>query len=231
MSYGYISSKWPALLVRGDTLTEAQANEVIVRMTSPWMLSGNDRSWGEQVHQVYGITMDRYGDAYWRETQRVERELGVVPAEYLGLHGRIYTAMIGGSYGWCDWNGTVRGAYNVGKWPSVEELTDQWVDVARAFPFLTLIAQAIDCETCEMVGTEVPVAQWSIGDGEARLEAEPGPMLDVGPVETDVAKIIEPWWSSPTRERGVTIERLQQAVAQVRSTYVPEDDSDDERGE
>jgi hypothetical protein len=66
---------------------------------------------------------------------------------------------------------------------------------------------------------------------EVQLDETPGEMLDVGPVETDITKIIEPWWASLMRERGVTIERLQQAVAQVRSTYVPEDDGVDERGE
>lgn len=235
MSYGHITSKWPALLVRGVTLTEEQANEVIVRSTSLYLLCGNDRAWGDQVHEAYGVAprlarsaeYNRYG----REVDAVERRLGIVGTEYLGLEGRIYSAMIGGSYGWCNWNGEVRSAYNVGKWPSVEELTDQWTDVARAFPFLSLTAQAFDCETCELLDSTPPCAQWTIKDGEARLDETPGAVLDVGPVEMDVAKIIEPWWKSPTRERGVSIERLRAAIAQVQSTYVPEDDDGDQRGE
>lgn len=236
MEYGYISSKWPALFVVGPRLTEAQANEVIVRMTVPYMLIGNDEEWGRLVHETLGFTFtERYGlenyQRYDQECRRVERELGTVHTEYLDLTGRVYSAMIGGSHGWCDWDGTISSVYNVGKWPSVEELTEQWTDVARAFPFLSLTAQAFDLEVIEMQGGELPVAQWTIADGVATLDAEPSPMLDVSNGGMDTPEQWNAWFASGGRERHITLERLQEAVAQVRSTYVPEDESDDEHDE
>lgn len=236
MSYGHISSKWPALFVKGPKLTEAQANEVIVRLTDPYWLIGNDREWGRLTHEAFGIACDdRYGldnyQAYDRECRRVYRELGTVHTEYLGLAGRVYSAMIGGSYGWCNWDGTIAGAYNVGKWPSVEELTAQWTDVARAFPFLTLTAQAFDCEVIEMDGREELVAEWTVAGGVAVLDDTPGPRLDVSGSDRDDRSLWEEWFTSGMRERHVSLDRLQEAIAQVRRTYVPEDDGDHEHDE
>lgn len=234
--YGYISGKWPALLVRGNTLTEEQANEVIVRMTDPYWLIGNDEEWGRLTQEAFGLTFtERYDlenyKIYDRECQRIYRELGTVQSEYLGLASRVYSAMIGGSYGWCDWSGAVESFYNVGKWPSVEELTRQWVDVARAFPFLTLRAQVFDCETVEMEGGEPPVAQWTVENGVATLDAEPGPMLETPANSRDEHVKWDAWLASECRERHVSLERLREAVNQVRRTYVPEDADGNEHNE
>lgn len=236
MVYGYISDKWPALYVRGDTLTREQTNEVIVRMTDPYRLMGNDKEWGRLTQEAFGITVEeRYGDGNWQEHQRqcdrASHELGIVHTEYLGLHGRVYSAMIGGSHGWCNWDGRVESAYNVGKWPSVEQLTEQWTDVARAFPFLRLTAQTFDCEIITMDGSEVPCAQWTIANGVATLDPEPGPSLTVRDDDLNTTEGWDAWFSSGMRERHVSLERLQEAIAQVRRTYVPEDVSDDEHGE
>jgi hypothetical protein len=224
------------MVVHGRPISTSQANEVIVRMADPYWLMGNDKQWERLTHEAFGITtIDRHGlenyQAYDLECKRVHRELGTVHAGYLGLAGRIYTSMISGPYGWCDWDGTIRGAYNVGKWPSVAELDEQWHSVASAFSFLSLTVQIFDKESCELEGDESPVAQWTISDGVARFDDEPGPSL-LPTLDPEATKIDESWFrrfNTPGFERGVSIDRLRAAVAQVRETYVPEDAHGDER--
>lgn len=212
-----ICTKWPRLIVVGEHVTEQQANEILIRTCIPGYLRGNDRAWGNAVAEAMGFPAgDEWpahgveGDARmawfkerWAATDKRSAELGIVPLEFL-YNSRIASSWIGGSHGWCDWDGTVGSAnYNIGKWPSTEDVTAEWQAIAAAFPFLTLDAQVVEDE-----GEGVIADQWHIANGAAEL-VEPGELL---------TRVRDPQvlvCLMPGGERGVSLDRLRAAVAQV----------------
>ncbi|MEV0617644.1 hypothetical protein AB0I81_30285 [Nonomuraea sp. NPDC050404] len=210
-------TKWPRLLVAGEPVTREQANEILIR-TDPWFLSPNDQAWVSAVEGVaaeYGMPVDppfsadiETKKASWAAKRAWQKRTGVLQLEYLG-NQRIASPWIGGPKGWCDWDGRIGCSnYNIGKYPSVEQLTSEWQRIAVAFPYLRLHAQVLDIDEDE--GTGPVLATWAVMDGRAALVE---PVGEVAPIvqldEWDVlARLL------PGGERGVTLERLREALAQ-----------------
>ena len=67
--------------------------------------------------------------------------------------------------GWCDWEGNIACRnYNIGKWHTAEEVTEDWLAIAAAFPYLELRAQVITDE-----GEGEIAAEWAVREGDAAL--------------------------------------------------------------
>lgn len=203
-------TKWPRLLVVGDPITRQQASEVLLR-TTDWLTYslgyGNDGRWARVVDgmaaaygkpardhdaprpQGFGLDF-----AVWQE------EKGILDLGY--LHNEmINSSWVGGPHGWCDWDGNIGAStWNIGKWPSTEEVTSDWEDIARAFPFLNLHAQLIGDE-----GEGALVGTWAVRGGLAALVEPVGLIAE----PTDHAPI--EWWLTGSG-RGVTVERLREAM-------------------
>ncbi|MFC7641532.1 hypothetical protein ACFQX6_11430 [Streptosporangium lutulentum] len=133
--------------------------------------------------------------------------MGILRLHYLD-NARIASSWIGGPKGWCDWDGQIGcSTYNVGKWPTVEELTSDWETIAAAFPYLKLHAQVVDNE-----GDGKAAATWAVRDGRAAL-VEPvdlvTPMQHLDELDV-IGRIL-----GLGGERGVTLERLREALDQV----------------
>jgi hypothetical protein len=215
--------KWPRLIVAGERITPEQADEVLVRTHLPFVSCG-DAEWQWLVEGALGVPHQRDKDEAWLESTKtgvkfnilawhqaeldVWEELGWLSLSY--LHN---SRVEGDPRGWCDWDGTVGcSTYTIGKWPTVEELTEEWRVIAEAFPFLRLQcqvrAEAQFGPDGEVVGVPPVVAEWHVGDGLVR-QVEIGPALRETPApEFDVF--------APGAERGVGLERLVGAVARVR---------------
>jgi hypothetical protein len=141
-------------------------------------------------------------------------ELGIIGLEYL-YNSRISTASLGGPHGWCDWNGNIiTDSYNIGKWPNTEEITEEWERIAAAFPYLDLTAQLVNEED---TGDEL-AGEWRVKDGTVTYN--PDPLVELPRVTDDEEELK---WAvadlfSFGRERGVSPERLTQAVTQVEAS-------------
>lgn len=203
-------TKWPLLLVRGEPITEAQANEVLIR-TNFWGGGTNDRDFERDVLALAGIEAGEYRWPTYDSVKAFNRRHDVLELLYL-YNSRIYSSYIGGPHGWCNWDGTIGCAnYNIGKWPSVEEVTQDWEKIAEAFPFLNLVAQLVPDEgeaKQAAVGFMIWNGKVSVAEGPAdpiiqssEFDAE-GFMVDL---------------MSHGRERGVSLERLAAALDQVRA--------------
>ncbi|GAA4102264.1 hypothetical protein [Actinomadura miaoliensis] len=217
--------KWPRLLVTGDPVTREQANEIIIRTHSP-ILWANDQEWNQQVAAAYGIPLDRHGQPIWREARDVYAELGCLDLAYLHNH-QIISSWIGGCHGWCDWDGTIGCSnYNIGKWPTREEVQDDLDTIAAAWPFLTMDVQLVDVDENETV--RELLAMWRVRDGRA-VFVEPGELV-ARPTGPDllgfVLALAVP--GGTAWERGVSLSRLREALAQVRG-QMPAQGQDDAR--
>lgn len=224
---GEYLGKWPEMVVTGDPVTREQANEILIRtMHRNYWNSCNDREWTAAINEVLGFkdvyaskTFEARMDV-WGENSDLMDSLGVLELEYI-YNSRIASAYIFGPHGWMNWDGTITGnpSYNVGKWPEETELIEEWERVAEAFPYLNLEIQFFTDPG------------WTGED-----EVEPAPLALVLKVKDGAVTVVEDWStvfasvpvtpSSITipglftsgRERGVTLERFQEAVEQVRRT-------------
>jgi hypothetical protein len=216
-----ITTKWPRLVVAGQPVTEDQADHIVVR-TNSWMrrLFSNDKPWQSAVealvvdfgyppeshsHATQGV--NQIGDR-WRRLGTWCDRLGILNLHYLH-NDRVMSTWVGGSHGWCDWDGTIGcTSYNIGKWPSDDEVTEDWQKIAAAFPFLDLTAQVIDDE-----GAGPLAAQWRIGGGTIVYDPEPTELL-AAPSELSEAQVVDRF-TNPLAERGVDLDRLRAAFERV----------------
>ena len=117
----------------------------------------------------------------------------------------------GGPKGWCDWEGNIACRnYNIGKWPTAEEVTEDWLAIAAAFPYLELRAQVITDE-----GEGEIAAEWAVREGDAALVEPIGLLEPPEDILADEGAFVAQFFSAG-RERGVTLARLAEALAQVR---------------
>lgn len=210
-------TKWPRLIVVPESghemVTREQANEILVRTNSPHLFS-NDKVWERAVGEVLGHPHldNRMGPEpgaamAWIEAEREWMAgLGMLELHYL-VNSRIVSAWIGGPHGWCDWDGNLGcSTWNIGKWPEVEEVTEDWEKIAAAFPYLDLHAQCVANE-----GEGEVAAQWRVTGGRAAL---------VEPIEQFTARELGEadflFRMIGGGERGVSLERLREAAAQLK---------------
>lgn len=196
-------TKWPRLLVMGDPVTEAQANEIIIR-TTPFYLFTNDRTWLATVCTVLGLEQSRVGAVHWESLRAWRESIAGLDLAYL-YNERIMSSWVGGPHGWCDWDGTIScDTYNIGKWPTAAEVDAEWRLIAATWPFLTLRCQLVpnEGETLE------PAVEWRISGGDVEL-VNPGRIL-TRPRDPQFVSVFV------NGERGVSSDRLTQAYHQVR---------------
>jgi hypothetical protein len=195
--------KWPRLLVVGESITPGQADEILIR-TNEWdYLATNDVAWRKEVYNIAGIDSpepdcivpDRKS---WKRFQKAYKVLDLL---YL-YNSRIVSSWIGGPHGWCNWDGTIHTTnYNIGKWPFDVDVTDDWVKIAEAFPYLNLRAQLVGDEGED----SVPAMSWAIHDG--RVFEVRSKELIATPTEPDLKKL-----GQHHGERGVSAVRLTAAL-------------------
>jgi hypothetical protein len=212
--------KWPALLVKGKSVTAEQAKEIIIR-TDGLSFSTNDREFSSQLNEVvYGVKSSRWDltdaikeqlgitewNAIWDYQDSKHAEVGVLDITYLN-NSQIASSWIGGPHGWCKWDGTIETSnYNIGKWPSVEDVYNDWVIIAEAFPFLNLRSQLMNCEACEDEPSNppMPVVEFIVKDGKVEM---------IEPIEQLIPMTDAGWRSlmDPMGERGCTFEQFKDA--------------------
>jgi hypothetical protein len=223
--------KWPALVVVGDPVSREQAMEILIR-TDSLRLSSNDREFDKQLNEhLYQIKIDTpgydsaeiairkklgLGDDKWVEVfhyqEERRKELNWIPLEYLN-NSRIVSSWIGGPHGWCDWSGNIGTRnYNIGKWPSVETVFNEWKLIAEAFPFLNLRCQLM-ADEAEESEVDRPLIEFAVKEGRVQMKVPKKPLTKTS-------------FGNPTmyenlyamgRERGCTIETFKKAVDFVKS--------------
>lgn len=205
--------KWPHLIVVGQPVTEAQADEILIRTCVLYYLHCNDHEWDHIVARIV-FKNERAAETdfpFQQVRDRVE-ELGVLNLQYLKTY-RIASSWIGGPRGWCDWDGRIGSAYNIGKDPSVEEVGGEWSEIAAAFPYLDLTAQLVSED-----GTGRLCGQWRVKDGVATEETPGARLMQPKQQQQESEAVIKRFAEqlfTPGSERGVSPERLQQAVDRV----------------
>lgn len=185
--------KWPQMLVTGASVTKEQALEIIRRTDSFFSFPhGNDHAYVEEAINLVGFppkpVHPRKADLtpeaeekfisdlnrYWEAVSCWKADWGYLETQYV-RNDWISSCFISGPHGWCHPDGTIGFADNVGKWPSVEEIKNDWEILAKAFPFLEVEITLMNKESCEE--DSQPVVSMVIRNEEITL---------VDPAERDV---------------------------------------------
>lgn len=164
--------KWPQMIVTGTPVTEDQAKEIIFR-TDHFLCDfdsyagGNNRQFTKLYQNAAGITYirDKFiaehpnnhfksGLKLYDYNDLIQEKIGFIKTNYV-FNDWASSCFGWGPHGWVHPDGTIWYNDNVGKWPSVEDIYNDWVMLAEAFPFLDIIATLMSGESCEDNTSEV----------------------------------------------------------------------------
>lgn len=167
--------KWPECRVRGEDVTRDQAAAILIR-TQDFYFSTNDHDFQKQLYQTLGVKIQKdYPYCSWEEMESLMAEYKCLNLNYI-QNRRICSAYIGGPHGWMNWGGSIyQVGVNIGKWPCVEDVYNDWCLVAEAFPFIDLKCQLFNKEGCEEGGE--PLIEFQLKNGRVTL-CEPGEPID-----------------------------------------------------
>lgn len=140
-----ITTKWPAMLITGEKVTEEQTIDIIIRtdeaVVNPNIYTfGNNQDFGKQWAKLIDVRYD-YDESVYSRLECIN----FVSLEYLYNH-LLGSCWIDGSHSWIWEDGSIFRFSNIGKWPSTEEVFDELKRIAQAFPYLKLKATLFDEE-------------------------------------------------------------------------------------
>lgn len=138
-----ITTKWPAMLITGEKVTEEQTMDIIIRtdeaVVNPNMYTfGNNQDFGKQWAKLIDVRYD-YDESVYSRSECIN----FVSLEYLYNH-LLGSCWIGGSHSWIWEDGSIFRFSNIGKWPSTKEVFDELKRIAQVFPYLKLKATLFD---------------------------------------------------------------------------------------
>lgn len=175
-------SKWPQMKVMGKAVTVDQAKEIIRRTDTffgPYG-GGNDHVFDDRVRALLKMPDDTDVHKHYELRVAWRKAWGLIETEYVH-NSWISCAFIGGPHGWCHPDGSISYSDNVGKYPELKEVLEDWQKLAKEFPFLELGVVLMNGEGCEEYIR--PVVGFVVKDGLVTV---------VDPAETDPLKGMDP---------------------------------------
>ncbi len=193
--------KWPQMVVTGERVEMKQAKEIIRRTDTFFTrgYDGNDHDFNAEVANLlkiphittYGKKKNPYASGedepwsdFWARCDKWKEDWGCIETTYVH-NSWVSTSFMGGPHGWCHPTGRIGFVDNVGKWPSCEDVLNDWKLIAEAFPFLKIGVTLHSGESCEerepvcslMVeaGTVTPVDPANVNVHENHEEAQRAP--------------------------------------------------------
>lgn len=208
------------LVVQGEPVSPEQADVILVRTRYPWVLS-EDKEWQAELEQILGLPdserehvmmsealsrgMTHDWSSHFTASEKAWKRLGLIQLELLHNH-QIESFSYLGPHGWCDWDGNIGcSRYDIGKWPTVGKITQEWGLIAGAFPYLTLDCQVLD-------EAHRVAAQWRVEGGSVRPAQITSLVRPLEEVRFTPVLFDSSW------ERGVSAERLRSAVEHTLSS-------------
>lgn len=174
--------KWPQMLVTGKPVTVDQAKEIIFR-TDGFLhdareyAGGNNRDFNSRYRKTAGLDTLKFERQYpdgrtfmdvdWDKQSQLSEAIKFVKTSYVH-NSWASSSFIFGPHGWCHPNGTISYVDNVGKWPSIEEIYDDWVAIAHAFPYVDAHVTLMSGEQSE--DAAYAVINFRVLDGKVTIE-------------------------------------------------------------
>ena len=201
--------KWPAFVVSGKKVSEELATNIVIRTDSSlpdFQFSSNDKEFEKTLNEIFrfpwelDISNKEY-ETHWDKVQKLHKDLHLVKTNYLN-NSQILSAYIGGPHGWCNWNGDIfSNTTNLGKWPEVTEVAEDWSLIATAFPQLDLKCHLYSGESCE--DHSRPVVEFVVKNGIVEVNPLAEGVAPLAPLVSDIHNNLMNLFALK-RERGIT---------------------------
>lgn len=117
--------------VIGKPVSEELATEIILRTDNffGYGYGGNNNSFNKEVRKLFGIKEHPKGmegfDEWSESVENCLKAIGHIETQYVE-NDWISCCFIYGPHGWMHPDGIIGFKDNVGKWPSVEEIYENW---------------------------------------------------------------------------------------------------------
>lgn len=147
--------KWPQCIIKGDSISEEQALEIIRRTDTFFNgYTGNNELFNKKAYEILNYPNSKNIDDFnemssvfekqdsWRDKWRF------IHTDYI-TNSWISTSYVYGPHGWCHPDGTIEYHHNIGKWPSVEEVFNELQIIAKEWTFLNMTVTLMSGEECE----------------------------------------------------------------------------------
>ena len=168
--------KWPQMVVSGEPVGVTNAKEII-RRTDRFFVDfsdyagGNNRTWNKWANKkLFKHLLDDDNisphEVYVRQEVFAKR-WGHIETEFVS-NDWASCAFIGGPHGWCHPDGQIGFLDNIGKYPSVENVMQEWAAILEAFPFLNIRVTLMNGERHEE-GDIRPVVSMIVRDNTVEL--------------------------------------------------------------
>lgn len=105
-------------------------------------------------------------EAYYTAFEDFNRKVGRIETEYV-CNSWFSSPFIGGPHGWIHPDGTIGFTDNVGKWPSVRSIYEDWKKIAKAYPQLEIKVTLMNGESCDDCTS--PVVTMEIKNGKIKF--------------------------------------------------------------
>lgn len=223
--------KWPQMRVVGRKISPELAGEIIIR-SDAWIegngSGGNNKDFQDQLARKLGLVAYDY-TSEWRVNHQdawdqFRQRIGFINTEYV-RNDWISCCYIFGPHGWCQPDGTIFYNDNVGKWPSGEEIFQEWQLIAETWPQLHLEVTLMSGEYCEENIEPVLAIHVKNGKAEAFDPKDPNYVseFEYNPAMNRRESIlndilndhVSQIFSNDSRENKFTIDRVQQMVKAV----------------
>lgn len=154
--------KWPQLIIVGEQITVEQAKEIIFRTDmfltcSDNYVGGNDREFNEAYIKAAGF--DKLENTFIGQDGHERKifdypkyetfldSVGFIDLNY--VYNRFASSsFVYGPAGFCHPDGKIHFTHNIGKYPSVEDIFEDFLKLAKAFPYLDMKASVYSDEEC-----------------------------------------------------------------------------------
>lgn len=174
--------KWPSCLFVGRKVVPPEWTERIAIQTSGFDFFSNDRATSAELNATIADVTSRvwktatntdiafnYDDGNKDDSTR--SRYGVLRGVSYFSNNMLMSACVNVD-SWLSWRGKIEARYNVGKYPSAEELYQEWCVIAAAYPpdVLDLVCFVYDRETCQLAPGDQPLIQFTIQGGKVEVE-------------------------------------------------------------
>lgn len=137
----FILPKWSQMRVIGKPITPSYASEIIRRTD----LIFHQPYYSHIGYDWLAKTLGMPNTTSFTELRQWQQRWGLIYTDYVH-NDWISSSFIYGANGWCHPDGSLYFQFNIGKWPAVSEVVEDWQTIANAFPDLCLDAMLMDKE-------------------------------------------------------------------------------------
>lgn len=185
--------KWPSFIVKGEKIKEEQAWEILLRTQDDYYT--NDKRNKRKIHKIlekplyddfvperddteslqeYEERRKRYFQKYLLASNKYGKKIKSIGLYYI-KNEAVCSCWGGGANSWIQWNGEIvnTDGKNIGKYPTVIEVANDWGAIAKNFPYLNLKCQLWNCEAWfpETVDNDPkPVVEFEIVNGQVIVQ-------------------------------------------------------------